>query len=107
MSDGNRNPKGFRTEECRPPGRGVSPPTLCRREKSKKKGADKEPVWLQVRKEMMKRSVRLITRLQREETRAEKRAQPVLKSSFAQADSWTVAGEKDDFASIANSASVM
>jgi hypothetical protein len=36
MSDGNRNPEGFRTEERSPPGRGVLPPMLCRPEGTKK-----------------------------------------------------------------------
>jgi hypothetical protein len=39
MSDGNRNPEGFRTEECSPPGRGAFTPDAVpiRRKKKERK----------------------------------------------------------------------
>jgi hypothetical protein len=40
MSDGNRNPEGFRTEECSSPGRGLYPRILCRPEGRKGMEAD-------------------------------------------------------------------
>src|SRR5579875_2718603 len=60
MSEGNRNPEGFRTGERSPPGRGALPPILCRPEGRKGMEADVNAAKLSQIWKRLKQACRLL-----------------------------------------------